>query len=483
MADKLRKYKAKRDFTDTPEPRGAQGVGAGEGRFVVQEHDATNLHWDLRLERDGVAVSWALPRGIPTHPDRNHLAVHVEDHPLEYLAFEGEIPQGSYGAGTVTIWDSGTYTAEKFRADEVIATFGGERLRGRYALFQTDGKSWMIHRMDPPADPNEEPMPDQVEPMLAKLAKLPRDDSLYTFEVKWDGARVICFCDGGHVKLQTRNLRDVTGEYPELRALGRALGSTRAILDGEVVALDDDGKPSFGLLQRRMHVASESTARRRAEETPATYMVFDLLYLNGHSTMSLPYAERRKLLEQLELEGPSWRTPSSHAGDGQAMLDASRQQDLEGVVAKRLDSTYEPGARTGAWLKIKNHREQELVVGGWLPGQGRRGKTIGSLALGYYEDRKRLVYAGNVGTGFSGEMLATLKRMLDSLATDESPFEGRQPPEQTVFIRPQLVVEVEFSEWTRAGTLRHPSFKGLREDKNPQDVVLERVEEVVEHER
>lgn len=481
---KLREYKKKRDFGATPEPAGGDAQAAPGGRFVIQEHHARSLHWDLRLEREGVLVSWAVPKGIPTDPKRNHLAVHVEDHPLEYIDFAGEIPAGEYGSGKVEIWDHGTYECHKWRDDEVIVTFHGERLQGKYALFQTKGKNWMIHRMDPPADPGEEPMPEHIVPMMARLSKLPRDDENYAFEVKWDGVRTILYCDGGRVRLESRNLREVTRQYPELRALGRELGSRRVVLDGEIAALDEQGRSDFQRLQPRMHLESESAVRRRMVDTPIVYMIFDLLYLNGHSTMGLPYTERRELLEKLALEGPHWRVPSYHVGDGQAMLDASKEQGLEGVVAKRLDSRYEPGSRSGAWLKIKNQMRQEFVVGGWLPGKGGRSATLGSLAVGYYDPpkgkRKRLVYAGNVGTGFTEQTLQDLMRRLEPLRRATSPFEGRQPPKGSVFVEPRLVVEVEFRGWTRTRTLRQPAFKGLRDDKDPGDVIFEETQEVAD---
>ena len=231
MAKRLDTYRAKRDFDKTAEPRGDAGA-AGEGRFVIQEHNARRLHWDLRLEHEGVLVSWALPRGVPQHPDENRLAVHTEDHPLEYLDFHGEIPKGEYGAGTMKVWDTGTYEAEKFREGEVIATFHGERLKGRYALFATRGKDWLIHRMDPPADPSYEPMPDKLAPMLARPGELPRDESKWAFEVKWDGIRTVGFLDHGHITLQGRNFTDFTPRYPEVRDLARDLGARRVILDG-----------------------------------------------------------------------------------------------------------------------------------------------------------------------------------------------------------------------------------------------------------
>ena len=480
--DKLSEYQSKRDFAQTPEPEGGQRDDDGPPRFVIQEHHARSLHWDLRLERDGTLISWAVPKGIPTDPKRNHLAVHVEDHPLDYIDFEGEIPEREYGAGKVKIWDSGTYEADKFRSDEVIVTFHGRRLRGKYALFQTKGKNWMIHRMDPP-DPGREPMPEKVVPMLAKLSELPSDDENWGYEIKWDGVRVVLYCEGGRVRLMNRNLRDVTMQYPELRELGRALGSREVILDGEVVALNDQGKPDFGRLQHRMHIGSESAVRRLMKTIPVVYMIFDVLYLDGRSTMPLPYTERRRGLAGLELAGAHWQTPAHHEGEGAALLEASKAQELEGIVAKRLDSAYEPGKRTGAWRKVKNVLRQEFVIGGWLPGQGARSKTIGSLAVGYYDSipepkkrgaaARRLIYAGNVGTGFKEDDLKRLTELLGGLKIEESPFAGRQPAKRTIFVEPRLVAEIEFREWTRTRTLRAPAFKGLRDDKDPHEVVIE----------
>ena len=269
---KLGEYEEKRSFDKTPEPRGSKRRQRSKGdRFVIQEHHARRLHWDLRLEHDGTLVSFALPKGVPQDPKQNRLAVHTEDHPLEYLEFEGDIPKGEYGAGKMRIWDRGTYDAEKFRDDEVIATFEGERIKGRYALFQTNGKNWMIHRMDPPADPDREPMPEGIKPMAAVLATdLPRDDDNWAYEIKWDGIRAIAYCEAGTLRLESRTLRDVTSTYPELRALAAELGSTDAVLDGEVVAFDDAGRPSFERLQGRMNLASDAAVRRRMGDCPVT---------------------------------------------------------------------------------------------------------------------------------------------------------------------------------------------------------------------
>jgi bifunctional non-homologous end joining protein LigD len=472
VADKLDTYRSKRDFERTAEPSGKRRRKRKGARFVVQEHHARRLHWDLRMEHDGVAVSWALPRGVPDHPDENRLAVHTEDHPLEYLEFEGEIPKGEYGAGTMLVWDRGTYEAEKFRENEVIATFDGERLRGRYALFQTRGQDWLIHRMDPPEDPGYEPMPERLRPMLARSGPLPRDEERWGFEVKWDGIRTVVFSDHGHVELQGRNFSDFTPRYPEVRELGRALGAGRVILDGEIVAFDEQGRPSFERLQSRMHLGSESAVRRRMRDIPVTYVAFDLLYLDGRSTLPLRYEQRRELLEALELEGRAWRVPAYHRGEGAALLGATRELGIEGIVAKRLDSTYEPGRRSSGWVKVKNVCEQDVVIGGWTPGEGGRSTTLGALVAGVIEDGE-LAYAGKVGTGFTARTLAVLQRELEPLRRPDSPFTGRQPPGGTIFVEPRLVARVELREWTRSGTMRAPSFKGLRPDKDPQECVRE----------
>jgi bifunctional non-homologous end joining protein LigD len=474
MGEPLGEYRAKRDFGQTPEPSGdgAPGEGAPGPRFVVQEHHARSLHWDLRLEHDGALASWAVPKGIPPDPAKNHLAVRTEDHPLEYLDFHGDIPEGEYGAGTMRIWDRGTYEPHKFREDEVMVTFHGERLHGRYVLFRTRGKDWMIHRMDPPEDPDREPMPDRIEPMLARSGPLPPDDGRWAYEIKWDGVRAIAYVDGGRMRLASRNGRDITPRYPELREFGRSLGATQTILDGEVVALDENGRPSFQRLQGRMHLTSEHAVRRLAEREPVSYVIFDLLFHDGHSLLALPYAERRERLLALDLNGPTWRTPAHHVGDGAALLEASRAQGLEGVLAKRLDCPYTPGKRSSAWIKVKNVRRADVVIGGWMPGEGNRSGRIGALLVGYYEEGE-LRYAGRVGTGFDQAELERLQRLLDPLERPTSPFAGRQPPKAARFVEPRLVCTVEYSEWTQARTLRHPVYKGLRDDVAPEDVAFD----------
>ena len=445
----------------------------------MQQHAATRLHWDLRLEHEGVLASWAVPNGIPPDPADNRLAVRTEDHPLEYLEFHGEIPKGQYGAGTMKIWDAGTFELHKWDARKVEVTFHGERLHGRYGLFvigrdEATKQDWMIHRMDPPDDPDRVAMPERLVPMMARPSDdLPRPERGWSYEVKWDGVRAIAYVQPGRLRLESRNLNEITDAYPEVRGILTDLGMHEAVLDGEIVAFDDNGRPSFERLQSRMHVTSPNAVRRLMGSTPVVYAIFDVLYLDGHSLMDLPYTERRERLEQLELGGPAWRVPSVHRDAGKRLLEATASQGLEGVVAKRLDSHYEPGRRTGAWLKIKHVHRQELVIGGWIPGEGRRARRIGALLMGYHRDGT-FVYAGRVGTGFTEKTLNDLLGKLEPLRRDTSPF-GSAPklPREAVFVEPSLVAEIEFREWTNEGVLRAPSFKGLREDKSPREVVLE----------
>jgi bifunctional non-homologous end joining protein LigD len=323
-------------------------------------------------------------------------------------------------------------------------------------------------------------MPEHIEPMLATLVKdLPPDDRGWAYEIKWDGVRAIAYCERGRLRLESRTLRDITRRYPEIRKLGEALGSVEAVLDGEIVAFDEEGRPDFQRLQGRIHLASDSAIRRQTAENPVTYLIFDLLHVEGRSLFDHPYSERRALLEKLELDGPNWQTPRHHVGDGEALLALTRKRGLEGIVAKRLEGPYRPGKRGRAWLKVKNVLSQELVIGGWLPGQGRREDTLGALLLGYYEDEggeRHLKYAGRVGTGFTDDELDRLAGLLKPLRTKKSPFTGRQPPRQAVFAKPKLVAEVKFREWTATRTLRAPVYKGLRDDKRPEDVVFEKPE-------
>jgi bifunctional non-homologous end joining protein LigD len=321
------------------------------------------------------------------------------------------------------------------------------------------------------------PPPLDARPMLATLAAKPPEGPGWAWELKWDGIRALALVRDGELRLWTRNANEVTPRYPELAPLGGALDGHDAFLDGEIVTFDDQGRPSFGRLQRRMHVQAEPEIARLAVEVPVVYIVFDLLWLDGHLTTALPYEDRRRLLTTLVPDGATWRVPAHELGDGLATIEVSHQFSLEGVVAKRVDSTYEPGRRTGAWVKVKHLMRQELVVGGWIPGQGARASTFGALLLGYYDDSGALRYAGRVGTGFTEATLDDLRSALASIARETTPFadplESRAAEHEAHFVEPELVAEVRFTEWTEHGRIRHPAFLGLREDKPAREVTRE----------
>lgn len=353
MTDRLGEYRRKRDPKRTPEPIPAGHPAETErNRFVIQQHHARALHWDVRLERDGVLVSFAVPRGLPRDRTRNNLAKHTEDHPLEYLDFAGEIPAGAYGGGRMLIFDQGTYETEKWRDDEIAVIFHGERTAGRYIFFRTGGADWMVRRMDPP-EPGWEPMPEVVPPMLAtRAAGLPADDGYWGYEMGWGGRRVSAYVSGGRVRMMEAGGDDVTAWYPEVRALGPALAPIEAVLDGEIVAFDGP-RPDAALLDRRKAPKDAAAARRAAERTPVQFLAFDLLWLEGHGTVeAIGYAERRELLESLSIAGEHWQTPPYFPGGGAFAIEAARGQGLPSVVAKRLTSPYLPGRHSRLWRTI-----------------------------------------------------------------------------------------------------------------------------------
>ncbi|HUH71367.1 MAG TPA: ATP-dependent DNA ligase [Mycobacterium sp.] len=463
--DRLTKYRSMRDASKTPEPVPKTKPAAGHGNtFVIQEHHARRLHYDFRLARDGVLVSWAVPKNLPETTSVNHLAVHTEDHPLGYATFEGVIPKGEYGAGKVIIWDSGTYDTEKFNDSaekgEVIVNLHGNRISGRYALIRTNGDQWLAHRMK-----DQKVLDfDEVAPMLATHGSVAAmKASQWAFEGKWDGYRLLIEADHGNLRLRSRSGRDVTKEYPELRSLAGDLADHHVVLDGELVALDKSGVPSFNEMQNR----------NRA--TRVEYWAFDLLYLDGRSLLRARHHDRRKLLETLA-SASNLIVPDLVPGeDGAQALAYSLKHGWEGVVAKRRDSSYQPGRRSASWVKDKHWNTQEVVIGGWRAGEGERSSGIGSLMMGI-PSTGGLHFAGRVGTGFTERDLANLKKTLAPLRTDQSPFDATLPARDAkgvTFVEPVLVGEVRYSEWTPDNRLRQSSWRGLRPDKKPSEVVRE----------
>ncbi len=472
----LTEYQRKRDFKRTPEPKGDSPDPAPLRRYVVHRHHATRLHWDVRLEMRGVLVSFAVPQGPPLEAGKRRLAVHTEDHPIEYLTFHGVIPDG-YGAGSMTIWDSGTYDLVEENTKrgateptEYKVRFHGSRLTGEYVIVQTtqnDGRDWLMILHGTP--PKDHPLDQRLGPMLATAADEPFDSPAFSFEPKWDGVRTLAFVDGGVVRLQTRNLLDCTAQYPEAHGIAEALtGGYQAILDGEIVALDEKGVPSFQRLQPRMHVRDESAVKRLRRATPVRYHVFDLLWIDGEDLVRRPLHERQRRLEEVLTPMGAIGRGEPFVGTGKALFEAVREQGLEGIVAKRLDSPYTFG-RSAAWIKVKSQKTLDCVIGGWTAGQGGRQSTLGSLLLGVYRDGK-LVPVGHVGTGFDEK---TLKDLLAKVSERESPIRPFDPAprvnQPARWCLPELVCEVHYTELTKDGTLRHPTFRGLRSDIDPLD--------------
>ena len=471
MSERLGEYERKRKPKQTPEPSGRKRATRRRGRepiFVVQRHDARRLHYDFRLERDGVLASWAVPKGVPLEPGEQHLAVHVEDHPLEYGSFEGEIPKGNYGAGTVEIWDRGTYDLLEEKPDGGLTVrLHGERLDGTWALVPAhlsgDEKNWLILRKrDDGAAPNRSRR--VYRPMLATLTEdLPRGEG-WEFEPKWDGYRAVGYVRGGEAKLVSRNGNDLTQRFASVaKELPKALRSPDAVVDGEVVALDSGGKSSFSAMQQG--------------SAQLAYEVFDVLEVDGEPVVDLPLTERRARLEKLVARNPVVQISGSFE-DGNALFEAAQEQGLEGVMAKRMSSRYVEGGRGRDWLKIKTHGRQEFVICGYTKGQGRRSGSFGALVLGVHRGEE-WEWVGNVGTGFGERTIEELLAKLEPLRRDKSPFAlvPKMPKVKkgdVVWVEPKLVAEVEFAEWTHDGHLRAPSFQGLREDKPARDVHRER---------
>ena len=470
---RLREYERKRTKGATPEPFGGK-PGDGEAIFVVQRHDARRLHYDFRLERDGALASWAVPKGIPLETGQRHLAVHVEDHPLDYAAFEGEIPAGQYGAGTVEIWDRGTYELLEEKPDGGLTVrLRGERLEGTWTLvpakLDNNEKNWLLIRKQDDKAPVRR-AGRTYEPMLATLAADVPSGKDWLYEVKWDGYRAVGRVAGGDATLTSRRGNDLTQRFSTVaRALGRAVRTPDCVIDGEVCALDEQGRSSFSVMQQG--------------SGPLVYYVFDVLEVDGEPLIDLPLGERRERLARLVDPSGGVVRLSDSFEDGRALYDAALAQGLEGVVAKKRESRYQPGKRTREWLKVKTHREQEFVVAGYTKGKGRRSAGFGALILAVLEDG-RLEYVGNVGTGFTEEEIERLLGKLRPLERDEPPFAevpkmAKVKRDDIVWVEPRLVAEVSFAEWTHDSRLRAPVYKGLREDKAPEEV---RREEALEPE-
>lgn len=488
-------YAAKRSFKRTPEPQPAVAGNvdpctAPPGTsFVIQQHHATRLHYDLRLEMFNgdvpVLVSWAVPRNLPTKKGQPHLAVHVEDHPIDYASFSGTIPEGNYGAGEVRIFDSGTYELLEQERDKLTFRLKGKRLQGVYhlALPRTPDrpKDWLaflsMQEREPRAD-----LPE-LTPMAATITDDAFDDDRWMFEFKWDGIRALAVCADEETFLMSRNKRDITATYPELQRFHERVVALEAVIDGEIVAFHE-GRPSFERLQSRMNLQNEHEIKRAMKTCPINYIVFDILYLDGRPMIGEPVEKRKELLSEIVVPSNLVQVSHYEFGAGTAMFEAARTAKLEGIIAKKLGSPYRPGRRTREWLKIKTIHDADLVIGGWSRGEGSRSSSFGSLLVGAY-DGDALRFLGAVGTGFTDKMLEDLIPRLREMETDECPFAGGieavrsgrfgKPIRDPHWMRPELVARVEYREVTSVGRLRAPSFKGLRPDKSPEECLYEDV--------
>lgn len=527
----LKEYARKRNFKKTTEPPAEASRGT-KNRFVIQKHDATRLHYDFRLELDGVLKSWAVPKGIPLVKGEKRLAVQVEDHPVSYINFEGSIPKGQYGGGTVMVWDKGNFSThgiaplQELESGKLHFTLDGEKLHGDWYLVQLrGGNQWLLikggdtmkpvskksddtsalsgksmkqlsevgavwdsktDKMDTSAvlKPRQKiskarlPPVAFIEPMKARIVDTPPESRGWVYEIKFDGYRAIAFKNGLDVRLFSRNEKDFAERFPEIIEGISAMQIEEAVIDGEIVALDSKGVSSFQLLQ-----AIEIGTQR----PPPFYYVFDLLRLNGKDLRRLPLIERKSQLEEIVKNAPDIiRLSASLSDDAKYLLKRVQKLGLEGLIGKRKDSIYEPGKRSGAWVKLKLRREQEFVIGGYTNPEGAR-TNFGALLVGFYENRK-LKFCGKVGTGFNVMLLRSLHAKFKELARDNCPFfnlpearGSRYSPRVTVaemkkchWVTPGLVCQIAYSEWTRDEKLRQPVFLGLREDKDPGEVVREK---------
>jgi bifunctional non-homologous end joining protein LigD len=491
---KSSQYSTKRAFDSTPEPSQDPGRSAdpaispaGE-LFVVQQHHATRLHFDLRLEMEGPSgptlVSWAVPNNLPFKKGTPHLAIHVEDHPMDYATFSGTIPEGNYGAGEVRVFDTGDYELLEQEPGKLTFRLHGKRLQGVWHMVkpeqEADKEEWLVF-LKADERPERDPLP-LLKPMMATLRQDAFDDDRWIFEPKWDGVRALGVC-GDETRLLSRNARDITNTYPELERLHERLVAIDAIVDGEIVAFDN-GRPSFEKLQSRINLQNEHDIQRAMKSIPVSFIAFDVLYLDGKSLIERPVEDRKTILQDLVVPAPKVQVSPFVEGEGVALMDAARQQGLEGIVAKKKGCPYRPGRRAREWQKIKVVHDADVVIGGWSPGEGTRSSFFGSLLVGAYDD-EGLRFLGAVGTGFNSKTLEDIVARLKELEADECPFAegaagikgGRfgKPIKNPHWVRPELVAIVEFRELTAGMRLRAPSFKGLRNDKDPEECTIDLV--------
>jgi DNA ligase D-like protein (predicted ligase)/DNA ligase D-like protein (predicted polymerase)/DNA ligase D-like protein (predicted 3'-phosphoesterase) len=455
----LETYARKRSFSATPEPHPEIGSADGHG-FVIHRHHASRLHYDLRLEQDGTLKSWAVPRGMPPRPGIKRLAVQTEDHPMKYLTWEGEIPKGQYGGGMMWVYALGRYEIIKQKKDGFYFRLQSRELNAEYRIYRTRGTEWLLERLD---NPQIDWTQDAVTPMLAQSAKAPPQSDNYIYEIKWDGIRALLALQEGELRIQSRNQRNISAQFPELLIPEQALRATATLLDAEIVCLDDAGKPDFKAVIHRLQQRSDGGIKRAAQKYPAVCYVFDCLYLDGRSLINDPLMRRREWLTDLIKKETPYRV-SDYVTDGIALFAAAQEMGLEGIVAKEKDGRYQPGKRSSSWIKIKTRHTAECLILGYTKGKGDRSKLFGALQLGETEGDD-IVYRGKVGSGFDAK---SLKSVLDELKKCKtvSRFIREKPIDdaRTIWIEPRMFCEIEYAALTQNGTYREPVFLRLRPD-------------------
>ncbi|AYB33230.1 non-homologous end-joining DNA ligase [Chryseolinea soli] len=458
--EQLETYTKKRDFTKTPEPAGATPDVVGS-KFVVHRHHASRLHYDLRLEKDGVLKSWAVPKGLPPYPGVKRLAVQTEDHPLEYLTFDGAIPKGQYGAGDMWIYALGKYQITKDKKDGFYFRLNSKEVNGEYRIHKMKEKEWLLERVD---QPQVDYLHQDIEPMLADQdAVVPKGEG-YLYEIKWDGIRALVTLEDGHIKIKTRNQRDVTAQFPELQIGEKAFRATNALFDAEIVCLDPSGKPIFKRVINRLMSTGETNIQKLTKSNPAFCYIFDCLYLDGRSLVNEPLIRRKEWLADTIRPETPYRV-SEHVDDGPSLLEAAREHNLEGIMAKRADSKYMPGRRTDLWLKVKIRESAEAVIIGYTPGKGNRGQTFGALHIAE-RIGKELHYRGKVGTGFDDATMKEISEVLKKVETTPKPdVIGKLLDEKiSTWLEPVTIVEISYSKLTPDNMFREPVFIRLRPD-------------------
>jgi bifunctional non-homologous end joining protein LigD len=458
-AEQLETYSKKRDFEKTPEPA-ARIIDESGNNFVVHRHHASHLHYDLRLEQDGVLKSWAVPRGLPPHPGVKRLAVQTEDHPREYLTFDGKIPKGQYGAGEMWIYAFGKYQITKEKKDGFYFRLSGKEINGEYRIYKIKQKEWLLERVD---SPQVDFLHANIEPMLSESVSAPPSDPDFIYELKWDGIRALIYLEDGQVRIMSRNQNDITRQFPELQVAEKAFRATCAVFDTEIVSLNAEGKPVFKKVINRLMNTGESTILKQSKSSPVYCYIFDCLFLDGRSLMNEPLLKRREWLKDAVRQDTPYRL-SEMVEDGAALFDATRQHQLEGIMAKAKDSKYLPGKRSAYWLKIKVRRTTEAVIIGFTKGKGDRAKTFGALHIAQKET-DNLLYRGKVGTGFDDATMKDITRQLKKLKEIRKPITVKLLDDKvSTWVTPKLIIEVTYASLTADKIFREPVFVRMRPD-------------------